>query len=70
MNFKNKLAQKHKHTMKQFWFGDNRWQIFALLARFLNSSFTRRFLFSSLESVVKWNVVFVYTTVFVVLFTP
>ena len=55
--------------MNQFWFGDNQCQIFALLARFLNSSFTRRFLFSSLESVVKWNVVFVYTTVFVVLFT-
>ena len=35
---------------------------FALLARCLNSSFTRRFLFSSLESVVKGNVtVFVYT---------
>ena len=48
--------------MNQFWFGDNQCQIFALLARFLNSSFTRRFLFSSLESVVKWNVVFVYTT--------
>ena len=56
--------------MNQFWFGDNQGQIFALLARFLNSSFTSRFLFSSLESVVKWNVVFVYTTVFVVLFTP
>ena len=56
--------------MNQFWFGDNRCQMFALLARFLNSWFTRRFLFSNLESVVKWNVVFVYTTVFVVLFTP
>ena len=56
--------------MNQFWFGDNQCQIFALLALFLNSSFTRRFLFSSLESVVKWNVVFVYITVFVVLFTP
>ena len=62
MNFKNKLAQKHKHTMNQFWFGDNQCQIFALLTRFLNSSFKRRFLFSSLESVVKSNVtVFVYT---------
>ena len=48
--------------MNQFWFGDSQYQIFALLARCLNSSFTRRFLFSSLESVVKWNVVFVYTT--------
>ena len=57
--------------MNQFWFGDNQCQIFALLARFFfNSSFKRRFLFSSLESVVKWNVVFMYTTVFVVLFTP
>ena len=56
--------------MNQFWFGDNQCQIFALIARFLNSSFTRRFPFSSLESVVKWNVVFVYTTVFVVLFMP
>ena len=46
--------------MNQFWFGDNQCQIFALIARFLNSSFTRRFPFSSLESVVKWNVVFVY----------
>ena len=56
--------------MNQFWFGDNQCQIFALLARFFfNSSFKRRFLFSSLESVVKWNVVFMYTTVFVVLFT-
>ena len=35
---------------------------FALLARCLTSSFTCRFLFSSLESVVKSNVaVFVYT---------
>ena len=67
---KTNSHKKHKHTMNQFWFGDNQCQIFALLARFLNSSFTRRFLFSSLESVVKWNVVFVYTTVFVVLFTP
>ena len=56
--------------MNQIWFGDNQCQFFALLARFLNSSFTRRFLFSSSETVVKWNVVFVYTTVFVVLFTP
>ena len=56
--------------MNQFWFGDSQGQIFALLARFLNSSFTSRFLFSSLESMVKWNVVFVYATVFVVLFTP
>ena len=39
--------------MDQFWFGDNQFQIFALLARCLNSSFTRRFLFSSLESVGK-----------------
>ena len=32
---KNKLAQKkHKHTMNQFWFGDNQCQIFALFARF------------------------------------
>ena len=46
--------------MNQFWFGDNQCQIFALIARFLNSSFTRRFPFSSLESVVKWNVVFVH----------
>ena len=35
--------------MNQFWFGDNQRQIFTLLARFLNSSFTRRFLFSTLE---------------------
>ena len=56
--------------MNQFWFDDNQFQIFALLARFLNSFFTRPFLFSGLESVVKWNVVFVYSTVFVVLFTP
>ena len=56
--------------MNQFWFDDDKCQFFALLARFLNSSFTRSFLFPSLESVVKWNVVFVYTTVFVVLFTP
>ena len=56
--------------MNQFWFGDNQYQIFALLPRLLNSSFTRRFFFFSLESVVKWNVVFVYTTVLVVLFTP
>ena len=56
--------------MNQFCFGDNQCQIFALLAHCLNSSFTSRFLFSSLESVVKWNVVFVYTSVFVVLFTP
>ena len=56
--------------MNQFWFGDNQCQIFTLSARVLNSLFTRRFLFSSLESVVKWNVVFEYTTVFVVLFTP
>ena len=48
--------------MNQFSFGDSQCQILALLARCLNSSFTRRFLFSSLESVVKWNVVFVYTT--------
>ena len=35
---------------------------FALLVRCLSSSITRRFLFSSLESVVKWNVtIFVYT---------
>ena len=39
--------------MNQSWFGDNQFQIFTLLARFLNSFFTRRFLFSSLESVVK-----------------
>ena len=39
--------------MNQFWFGDNQGQFFALLARFLNSSVTRRFLFSSLESVGK-----------------
>ena len=52
--------------MNQFWFGENQCQIFALLARCLNSLFTRRFLFSSLESVVKWHAVFVYTTVFVV----
>ena len=56
--------------MNQFWFGDNQSHIFALLTRFLNSSFTRRVLFSSLESVFKWNVVFVYTTVFVILFSP
>ena len=55
--------------MNQFWFDDNQCQIFALSARFLNSSFTRRFLFS-LKSVVKWNLVFVYITVFVVLFSP
>ena len=47
--------------MNQFWFGDNR-MLFAMLARCLISSFTCRFLFSSLESVVKSNVtVFVYT---------
>ena len=23
MNFKSKLGKKHKHTMNQFWFGDN-----------------------------------------------
>ena len=39
--------------MNQFWFGDNQCKVFALIARFLNSSFTRPFPFSSLESVVK-----------------
>ena len=23
MSFKNKLGKNHKHTMNQFWFGDN-----------------------------------------------
>ena len=36
--------------MNQFWFEDDKCQ---LLARLLNSSFTRSFLFPSLESVVK-----------------
>ena len=37
---------------------------FALLARCLISSFSRRFIFYSLQSVVKWHVVFVYVFVY------
>ena len=58
---KIKLHKKlHKRTMNQFGLATS--MRFALLVRCLISSFTRRFLFSSLESVIKWNIiVFVYT---------